>query len=173
MIDGPAPPAITFGVATSDLASDQLTPEAAHDAIRQRMSDREFGKKLLARDPGATGEWNRLHEIAYPAPQAVSSISDVNDQIAARQAEIWNNYIGNLRQQFKLTPEQEQEIRGGEVNADVYAHAQEEVERLKKDSGFYRRLVHDRDREAMREWGLLTTILSLRPVPRNTHPGAK
>ena len=47
----------------------------------------------------------------------------------------------------------------------VHRAAIEEKDRLIKDRAFYRRLL-DGDREANRQWGLLTSLLALRPVKR-------
>ena len=63
-----------------------------------------------------------------------------------------------------LTEVQELEIRAGVVDERVHRAAVEEKDRLIKDRAFYRRLLSDR--EANRQWGLLTSLLALRPVKR-------
>jgi hypothetical protein len=51
------------------------------------------------------------------------------------------------------------------VDEKSHQWAREEKDRLIKDRSFYRRLL-DGDREANRQWGLLTSLLALRPVKR-------
>jgi hypothetical protein len=131
---------------------------------------------VAERERGVTGPasqaWADLHAKGYPSSSSIASQADVDSQATARNEQQWNSYIGALKQHFPLSPEQETEIRGGVVNEGVHAWAQDEKARLIKDKGFYRRLL-DGDRAAKREWGLVTAILSLRPVPRATHPGRK
>ena len=47
--------------------------EAARAAIQDRIGDKEFRTKLLAQDPAARMEWDRLHKAGYPAPPAIAS----------------------------------------------------------------------------------------------------
>lgn len=45
-----------------------MTPEAARNKIKQLQSDTDFVRRLQNRDSGATNEWNRAHQMAYPDP---------------------------------------------------------------------------------------------------------
>jgi hypothetical protein len=157
------PPAPAPAVGTSDLLGAQLSPDAAREQIEARKSDKEFYKLLQEKDPAATKHWYDLHKAGYPTPQAVASVEDVNSQAAARNAEQWNNYFVWLKQQFALTPENEAELRGGVIRADLHEWAKEEKDRLVKDKGFYRKLL-DGDREAKDKWERIKLMLSLRPV---------
>ncbi len=96
---------------------------------------------------------------------AITSQADVDTQAANRNAELWNAHVADLRSRFPLTEAQELEIRAGVVDERVHRAAVEEKDRLIKDRAFYRRLL-DGDREANRQWGLLTSLLALRPVKR-------
>jgi hypothetical protein len=111
--------------------------------------------------------WERHASTAscYSAPVQVASVDDVNAQAAARSEEIWNGYIGALKQRFPLTSEQEAEIRSGVISAEAHAFAREEKDRLLKDRSFGRKVL-DGDPEANKKWGLITSMLSLRPVRR-------
>ena len=51
------------------------------------------------------------------------------------------------------------------VDEKSHQWARQKKDRLIKDRSFYRRLL-DGDREANRQWGLLTSLLALRPVKR-------
>src|SRR5690242_1570600 len=113
-----------------------MTPEAAQAAIRDRIADRDFGKKLLAKDEAASKEWGELHRQAFPTPHNVATAEDINNQAAARAAQQWNGYIGALKQRFPLTDTQESEIRSGVVNAEVFAWAKDQKEQMLKDRAF-------------------------------------
>jgi|SRR5215471_1703081 len=140
-----------------------MSPEQARENIRAKIHDPEFGKKLLAKDPAATAEWQGLHRVGWPAQRAISSTEDVNNQQAARNAEGWDQYLSWLRTQWAVTPENEAEIRGGVIRQEWRDWAQERKALLIKDKGFYRRLM-DGDRAAKEEWGRVTAMLALRPV---------
>lgn len=150
-----------------DLLAAPMTPEAARQAIEERKADKDFYKRLSGNDAelkaAAMAEWTKLHQTAYPAPQQIASTEDVNSQAAARNAERWNSYIGSLKTRFPLSAEQEAEIRGGVIPAEAHAWAREEKDRLIKDPGFRTKLLSG-DRAANRDWGLVTSMLSLRPV---------
>ena len=64
---------------------------------------------------------------------------------------------------FSMTDAQIAEIKSGVVNETAYAWAREEKDRLIKDRSFRTKLL-DGDRQANRDWTLVTSILSLRPV---------
>jgi hypothetical protein len=145
------------------------SPEAlaARETIETRKADREFGKKLLAKDPAATAEWVGLHKAGYPAPQQVASAEDVNAQEAARSAEQWNKFFGWMRQSFNLTPEMEAELQGGVIRADLHQLAKEEKDRMIADRD-WRKRYFDGDRKAREEWSRITLALSLKPVKPTT-----
>ena len=161
-----APAAAPAAVATSDLVSiGGLTPEAAREQIASLIHDKDFGKLLMARDPDAMSRWSQLHKAGHPAPQAVASADDVNAQAAARNAEVWDLNIAHLKTRLPLSATQENEIRSGVVDEQSYRWAQEEKARVIKDRAFYKRLM-DGEQAANTQWGLLTALLSLRPVKR-------
>jgi hypothetical protein len=137
--------------APASVPLEQMSPEQAQEAIRARIHDKDFGAKLLAKDPAATAEWTGLHRVGFLAPQQPASVEDSANQQAARNAEGWNQYVGWLRQQWNLTPENEAEVRAGVIREQDYKWAQEEKARLIKDRGFYRRLM-DGDRAAKESW---------------------
>lgn len=145
------------------LNSQPSSPEAARATIAERIADREFGKRLLEKDPAASKEWSDLHKAGYPAAPAPTSPQEVNSQHAGRNEQAWNDHISALRQRFPLTDAQVQEIRGGMINAEAYQFALDEKNRMVRDKGFYRKLL-DGDREAARQWGAVTLALGLRPV---------
>ncbi|MFZ0373019.1 MAG: hypothetical protein WAL39_06860 [Xanthobacteraceae bacterium] len=78
---------------------------------------------------------------------------------------MWNAHIADLKSRFPLTEQQEAEIRSGVVDEKSYQWAREEKDRLVRSKEFYRKLM-DGDRAANRDWGLITSILSLRPVKK-------
>ena len=158
-----APPTAAPTVGTTDLLGAQLSPEAAREQIASRISDKEFGKRLLAKEPAAFAEWSALHKAAYPSAQQIASAEDVNSQAAARNEEQWNTYFGWLKQRFALTPENEAEIRGGVIRSEIHQWAREEKDRLIHDKGWYKRLL-DGDRQASADWERIKLMLSLRPV---------
>jgi hypothetical protein len=134
-----------------------MTPEMAQARIAEIKMDKDFFNRLNQRDQSAHREWTALHKAAYP------SDNTPEQQAASRNVEAWNSYFGTLRQHVPITPEQEAEIRGGVIRADLHAKAMEERERLRKDKGFQRRWA-DGDQEAVKKWGLLAEIKALRPV---------
>jgi hypothetical protein len=153
-----------------------LPPEAlaARTSIEALKADRSFYEKLTSEDlavkQAAHTHWSSLHKTAYPAPEHISSIEDINNQAAARGAERWNSYIASLKAKFDLSPTQEAEIRAGVVNEDVFARAKDQREQMIRDRTFRTKLL-DGDRAASKEWNLVLQILSMRPVPGSTHPG--
>jgi len=156
-------PATAPTAASAVPAADVAAIESARATIKMRIEDKEFRTKLLAQDPAARAEWDNLHKSGYPAPPQITSTEDVKSQAETRNAESWNSYVSWLKQSWAMTPENEAEIRGGVVRADIHEWAQEERDRLVKDRAFYRRLL-DGDREAKTQWGKVVAILSLRPV---------
>jgi hypothetical protein len=82
------------------------SPEAtaAREEIKAKIGDKEFYKSMMAeRDRGVTGPacqaWADLHKRGYPS-QDTTSHEGVTAQEGARNAEMWNGYIGALKQQF-------------------------------------------------------------------------
>jgi len=142
---------------------EKMTVDQAREAIRGKIHDKDFGAKLLSGDAAARQEWTGLHQRGFPRPEQVTSTDDVNNQQAARNAEGWNQYVGWMRQQWKLTPEQEAEIRGGVIREQDYVWAKEEKARLIRDRGFYEKLMNG-DRGAREAWGKVNAMLALRPV---------
>jgi hypothetical protein len=167
----PAAPAYRpIGFPETPAAFDAPEAVAAREEIKAKIGDKEFYKSLISeRERGVAGPasqlWDRLHKAGHPSPTGVTSQADVNVQANARNAEMWDGYIAALKQRSALTAEQEAEIRSGVVHESAYAWAREEKDRLIKDRGWYRRLL-DGDRQANRDWTLVTSILSLRPVKR-------
>jgi hypothetical protein len=172
---GPASSA-TPAPAAGGLPPLPASAQAARETIAARISDKEFGKRLLSNDQdvkqAARAEWDALHKTAYPAPLQITSINDVNDQAAGRAAEHWNSYIGSLKQKFPLTAEQEAEIRGGQVIAAVFEWAKDQKAQMLADREFRTKVLQG-NRAANKEGGLITQILSLRPVPGFKPPGRK
>jgi hypothetical protein len=154
---------MTEAVGASDLISGQMTTEAAQQQISARINDADFRNRLLQKEEAASAEWSNLHKAAYPAPVHVTSVDDVNAQAAARNEQMWSGYIGALKQRFSLTSEQEAEIRGGVIRADFHQWAREEKDRLIKDPSFRRKLL-DGSRAENQQWGMITSMLSLRPM---------
>ena len=167
----PAPPSfMPAGFPVAPAAFDAPEAAAARAEIKDKIADKEFYKSLIAeRGSGVTGPaslaWAELHKRGYPSAPAITSQADVDSQAANRNAELWNAHLADLRSRFPLTEAQELEIRAGVVDERVHRAAVEEKDRLIKDRAFYRRLL-DGDREANRQWGLLTSLLALRPVKR-------
>src|ERR1700686_2236722 len=84
-----APPAaLPIGMPVAPPAFDAPEAQAARDTIRARIDEKDFRTKLLAQDPAARAEWDRLHKSGYPAVPQVASAEDVNNQAAARNAEL-------------------------------------------------------------------------------------
>jgi hypothetical protein len=138
-------------------------PEAALAQIETLKADKDFYNKLKQQDPAAHAQWHGLHKAAYPIPPAVGSMDDVNNQAAQRNAEQMNTFIASMRARWPMTPEMEQEIRGGVIREEFHKQAQEEKDRLIKDREFRRKLL-DGDRAANEHWGRTIAALSLRPV---------
>jgi hypothetical protein len=164
----PPPSFMPAGFPVTPPAFNEPAAVAARATIEERKGDKDFYKLLVAeRERGVTGpacqEWAALHKAGYPSPAAITSQADVDNQAAGRNAQLWDEHIANLKTRFDLTAEQEKEIRGGVVDERAYKWAVDEKSRLIKDKGFYRKLL-DGDRAANRDWGLITSILSLRPV---------
>jgi hypothetical protein len=169
----PAPAAPAWQPAGMPVAPPAFrAPEAAaaRATIEQRKGDKDFYKAMVAeRERGVMGpasqEWAALHKTGYPSPPAIQSQADIDQQATGRNAEMWNSYIADLKTRFPLTEQQEAEIRSGIVDEKSHKWAQEEKARLIKDRAFYRRYL-DGDRAAIKDWGLLTSLLALRPVKR-------
>ena len=159
----PAPSSQPVGMPVTPAAFDAPEAVAARTEIKARINDKEFYTKLKAQDPAAHAEWSRLHAAGYPPPQQIASVEDVNSQAAARNEEQWNSYFAALQGRFPLTEENRAELRAGVIRADLHAWARDEKDRLIKDRGF-RTKVLDGDRDANRQWGIITSMLSLRPV---------
>jgi len=156
------------GMPVTPAAFDAPEAVAARAEIKSKISDKEFYKALVAeRERGITGPasqaWSGLHAKGYPAATAVTSQADVDNQAAGRNAQAWDGYIQALKQRTDLSEAQIAEIRSGVVNETAYAWAREEKDRLIKDRSFRTKLL-DGDRQANRDWTLVTSILSLRPV---------
>ena len=152
--------------------ADFNSPEAvaARAEIDAKKGDRDFYKALVSeRERGVTGPasqaWAALHKKGWPSPTAIATPADVKAQQDARTAEMWSGYIAALKQRTALSAEQEAEIRSGVVHEAAYAWAKEEKDRLIKDGGFRTKLLSG-DRAANRDWTLVTSILSLRPVKK-------
>src|SRR5271154_2303165 len=154
----PAPAYLPIGFPKTPDAFHAPEAVAARAAIEERKADLAFGKKLLAKDPAASAEWTGLHKAAYPSPQQIASVEDVNSQAAARAAEQFNKYFGWLKQQFSLTPENEAEIRGGVIRADLHEWARNEKDRMIADRG-WRKQFFDGDRKAREVWTRITLML--------------
>ena len=166
----PAPKFLPSGVPLPSAAFDAPEAVQARAMIKEKIEDKEFYKSMIAeRERGEFGPacqlWGELHRKGHPSGPAIASQADVDDQASNRNNEMMNAHIANLKTKFSMTPEQEAEIRGGVVDERAYRWAQEEKQLLIKDKVFYRRLL-DGDRAANRDWGLITSILSLRPVRR-------
>ena len=80
------------------------------------------------------------------------------------KCELWNAHLADLRSRFPLTEAQESRSAPAWSMAGSPRRSRGK-DRLIKDRAFYRRLL-DGDREANRQWGLLTSLLALRPVKR-------
>jgi hypothetical protein len=172
----PAPSWQPVGMPTTPAAFDAPEAVAAREEIKSRIGDRDFYKALIAeRERGnygpASQAWAELHKRGYPAATAITSAEDVAKQQDGRAAEQWNSYISALKQRFPLSPNQEAELREGVINEDLHRWASEEKARVTRDKAFYRRLL-DGDRGAAQQWGLLTSMLSLRPVKDYRSPHA-
>lgn len=142
---------------------ESLTPEAARAEIEALKGDNSFYKRLVVeKDEASNSRWSALHKQAFPAPAPLTP-EQMPAHEAARIEQDWNNYFSFIGQRFPLNAEQQAEIRNGVVNADLHKWAQEEKGRLIKDRGFYRKLL-DGDRQANKDWGIVTSVLSLRPV---------
>jgi hypothetical protein len=159
----PAPSWTPAGMPTAPAAFDAPEAQAARDQIQAKLGDKEFFAKIKAQDPAAHAEWSRLHKIGYPAPQAVATPEDVAQQQAARNEQMWNGYFSNLAQRFPLSEEQKAELRAGIIREDLHRYAREEKDRLIKDRAFRTALL-DGSRAENLQWGLITSMLSLRPV---------
>jgi hypothetical protein len=165
----PAPSFRPVGMPVTPAAFDAPEAVAVRAEIQAKIGDREFYQALKAeRERGVTGpasqRWAELHKTGWPAVPAVTSLAGADAQAHARNEEQWSEYFSALRQRVPLTDMQVAEIRGGQVNADVYAWAKDEKDGLIKDRAFRTRLL-DGDRAANREWGLVVQVLSLKPVP--------
>jgi hypothetical protein len=136
---------------------------AARAKIEELKSSKQFGKKLLSKDPASFAEWTGLHKTGFPSPLQIVTTEDVALQAAARNNEQFNKYIGWMKQLFPLTPDQENEIKGGVIRADLHQEAKEIKDRLIRDAAFRRKLL-DGDIESNKKWGTLLCALSLRPV---------
>jgi hypothetical protein len=166
----PPPKFMPTGFPVAPPAFNEPTAISARAEIESLKSDKEFFAALKAEgERGVSGpakqRWASLHAAGFPSPVAIASQSDVDGQAANRSAELWNAHIADLKTRFPLTAEQEAEIRGGVVDERAYAWAVEQKGLLIKDKSFYRKIL-DGDRAANRDWGLVTSILSLRPVKR-------
>jgi hypothetical protein len=166
----PAPKFMPEGFPVAPPAYNAPEAVAARATIEERKGDKEFYKLLVAeRSRGVTGpasqEWAALHAAGWPSPPAIQSQADVDSQSVARNADLWDRHIADLKTRFPLSAEQEAEIRAGIVSLNVRQWAIEQKDRMVKDRAFYKRLM-DGDREANGEWGRVTAILSLRPVKR-------
>jgi hypothetical protein len=172
----PAPTWRPIGLPVTPPAFDAPEAVQARETIKNLIGDRKFFEQLKSeRERGVMGEacqkWTGLHKIGWPSPTAPTSVEDAAKQEDARAAEMWNAHIGALKQRFPITPPQEAELRGGVINADLRQWAVEEKDRLVKDRGFYLKLLNG-DRTAAQQWGLLTSMLSLRPVKDYRSPHA-
>ena len=163
-----APKFMPAGVPLPSAAFDAPEAVQARAMIKEKIEDKEFYKSMIAeRERGEFGPacqlWGELHRKGHPSGPAIASQADVDDQASNRNNEMMNAHIANLKTKFSITDAEEAEIRGGTVDERAYRWAQEEKQLLIKDKAFYRRLL-DGDRAANRDWGLITSILSLRPV---------
>jgi hypothetical protein len=142
---------------------EQMSREQALAKIDTLKGDKEFYNKLQKHEPDAHQRRAGLHKQAFPAPTAITSTEDVNNQEAARNAEGWNQYVSWLRQQWAVTPEQEAEIRNGVIRQEFYDWAKAKKDQMVRDRGFYRKL-QDGDTAAREQWARITAMLALRPV---------
>jgi hypothetical protein len=167
----PAPKWQPAGFPVTPASFDEPAAVAARASIQERISDKEFGKRLLSKDPAASAEWAALHKAGYPAPPEIASQADVDAQAAARAEQNWSEYFAALGQRISLTPANKSELRDGVVNADLRRWADEEKTRLVRDAGFRRRLL-DGDRAAGRDWSIVQLLLSMRPAKDYRSPHA-
>ncbi len=164
----PAPSFMPAGFPVTPPAFNAPEAVAARAEIDTLKSDKEFYAAMKAeRERGLTGpasqRWSDLHRKGWPSPAAITSQADVESQATARNSEEWNKYFGWLRQQFRLTPENEAELRAGVIRADLHQWAKEEKDRLVRDQAWRRRMF-DGGRKEVEEWSRITLMLSLRPV---------
>jgi hypothetical protein len=164
----PAPQWRPQGFPTAPASFDAPEAMQAREQIKELIGDRTFYEQLKSeRERGVMGEasqkWANLHKAGWPSAPGIASPEDVSRQQDARNEEAWNSYIAALNQQFQLTPENIAEIRGGVISEQWHRWARDEKDRLIRDKGFYRRLL-DGDRQARKQWGTVTAMLSLRPV---------
>lgn len=166
----PAPKYQPVGFPVAPAGFDAPEAAASRAEIKEKIGDKDFYAAMKAeRERGdygpASQAWAELHKRGWPSAPAVLSQADVDGQAASRNAELWNAHIADLKTRFALTEQQEVEIRSGVVDEKSHQWAREEKDRLVKDRAFYRRLL-DGDREANKAWGLVTSLLALRPVKR-------
>lgn len=164
----PAPSWRPAGMPVTPAAFDAPEAQAARAEIQTKIGDKEFYQVLKAeRERGVTGpattRWAELHKLGWPAPTAITSPNDVRAQADARLEEQWNGYFSALQARFSLTEENRAELRSGVIKPELHAWARDEKDRLIKDKSFRTRLL-DGDRAANQQWGMIVSMLSLRPV---------
>jgi hypothetical protein len=164
----PAPAWQPAGMPVTPAGFDEPAAVAARSEIKAKIGDKEFYQALKAeRERGASGpastEWAALHRTGWPAAPEVRSQADVDAQANARLEDQWNSYFAALQARFSLTEQNRAELRAGVIREDLRRFALDEKDRLIKDKSFRTRLL-DGERAANQQWGMITSMLSLRPV---------
>jgi hypothetical protein len=123
---------------------------AAYARIGVLQRDPEFQAKLIRGDAEARQEWAAL-KITMAQPTGLT----VRGQLTEGQG---NNALDRLQENANLSPAELQQI-GQPVSAEEMKLATHELNRLKRDKEFVRRLF-DGDRQARGQWDRLHLIIS-------------
>jgi hypothetical protein len=100
----------------------------------------------------------------FPPPSQIT-LENTKDAVAAqeelRSSQMMEGKIASLLKVADLSPAMQEEIRRQQpIAADEQKFARQEIDRLKRDKGFVRKLL-DGDRQASSDWTRLHQIITL------------
>jgi len=161
---------------TSDILNfngQPMSPEAAGQLRAERLADPKYaeaarnGDMEKARELAALWQLERGREPATNAPQDVAGVvAQMSEREMAdnrRRVDTWAGLI-------QMTPERRAEIERMVATEENVAAAKRELERMKRDDVFRRKVLAN-DMDAVDRWSRMNLIASMRPVPADyKHP---
>jgi hypothetical protein len=158
----PAPSWQPIGVPVTPAAFDAPEAVAARAAIQERQAE-FYDRMVVKKDPAALAEWTALHKAGNPRPSEINTAEDVKAYVATdegrRGYQAHQEHVSWLTREAQLTPQQQYDVNNRTpVSQAEKDWASAEIEAMKHDKEFYRRL-NAGDRAAKSHWLRMNQIL--------------
>jgi hypothetical protein len=139
-----------------------ITAEAAAATRAGLMANAEFAKKAMAGDREAQQKLTALWQLErgiQPAPP--TTVADVEIQAVDRLAADQQRVIETWARHIRLTEQGRFEIARGLATAEQVANAKAELDKMKRDPAFGRRVTSG-DRDAIDQWSRMNLVAAMR-----------